>query len=71
MHVSLSCKRVQERDKHASTHVFHKSALSSGVILRLAHVWLGNVKHTSDVMLTGHSSATVSSFYAYFRQLVT
>ena len=50
---------------------FHGSALSSGVILRLAHMWLANVKHTSAVMLTGHSSATVSSFYAYFRQLVT
>ena len=56
--------------EHQKTHFFAKSNLTLRAILRLGHLWLSGVTHSTAVTLTGHSSKTISSFYAYFRQLI-
>ena len=50
---------------------FHGSALSCSAIMKLAHMWLADVSFHSVVLLSGHSTKTVASFFLYFRQLVS
>jgi hypothetical protein len=49
---------------------FDRHMLSCSKILRLGWFWLNKVSATSIVSMTGHSSATVTSFLNYYRQLV-
>lgn len=49
---------------------FFGGCLSCRDILRLGHLWLAGVAHTSAVVLTGHSSTTVTAYFKHFRQLV-
>jgi hypothetical protein len=39
--------------------------------MRLAYIWLANLKHGLIITLTGHSSEAVTTFKAHFRELVT
>ena len=49
---------------------FAESKLKCSDVMHLAYLWLTNC--TSDTILThtGHSSATVTAYNAYFRQVV-
>lgn len=62
------CRKEASLRRHT---FFHGSALSCSSILRLAYLWLADVPFHSVVLLRKHSPNTVSSFFSYFRQLVT
>jgi transposase-like protein len=47
---------------------FYGSRLGCKEILQMAHLWLAKTSVTTAVLLTGHSSATISSFFKHFRQ---
>jgi transposase-like protein len=50
---------------------FFGHALKCVEIMGLAHYWLAGTPTKTCVLLSGHSSATITAFYGYFRQLVT
>jgi transposase-like protein len=50
---------------------FYQSALKCVQIMGLAHYWLAGTTANTCILLTGHSSTTVSAFYRHFRQLAT
>jgi transposase-like protein len=49
---------------------FYGSMLSFLDILKIAHLWLAKVSVESCILLTGHSSATISHFFGHLRNLV-
>lgn len=48
---------------------FSKTKLPCHKIMELAYYWLAKVSATSTMMITGHSSHTVTDFFGYFNQV--
>jgi hypothetical protein len=65
-------KRCKQREISLRKHTFfYQSKLSCLNILHIARMWLAGATRNTAVKLTGHSSATITSMYKYFRQLVS
>lgn len=64
-------KACADREISLRKHTFfYGSALSCLDIMRLGHLWLAGVTHSSAQILTGHSSKTITAFFKHFRNLV-
>ena len=50
---------------------FFGSKLPCMDIMRIAHLWLAHASHQTSVLLTGHTSKTITSFHRFFRQLAS
>jgi transposase-like protein len=66
-----SCKRRGHNNSIRKGTFFFESSLKCVEIMRLALFWLAKTPVKSTILLSGHSSETVSTFYAHFRCLVT
>ena len=51
--------------------VFASSRLEPNEILRLGYLWVVDCSRKSVVTMTGHSTATVTSFFALFREMAS
>jgi transposase-like protein len=71
--MTFRCNRnCGRREMSIRKHTFfYGSMLSNMDIMRLGHLWLSGVSTTSAILLTGHSSKTVTTFYNHFRVLVS
>jgi transposase-like protein len=65
------CNKRGNRISMRKGTFFFESSLGCKEILQIAQLWLSGASHTTAIALTGHSSATLTNFYAHFRQLVT
>jgi transposase-like protein len=70
--LSFRCtKRGCRKEYSVFTHsFFFKSSLPVSKVMHLAHIWLCRGIPTFAIAYTGHSSATITSYFSYFRQLV-
>ena len=48
---------------------FFESSLSCIEIMRIAQLWLAKASRSTSIILTGHSSRTITAFYGHFRTL--
>lgn len=65
-----NARTCRTRFSFKSGTFFSGSKLKLHEILMLGHLWVNNVQRCSAITMSGHSSATITYFYAHFRQLV-
>jgi ISXO2-like transposase domain len=65
----LSCSKRSKYSINKNTF-FYNCSLSYIDVLQLALFWLSKCPVSSTIVLSGHSSHTVCSFFSFFRQLV-
>ena len=67
----MHAEDMQERILYLSYSFFAGSRLKCSAVVHLAYLWLTNCSSSTVQMHTGHSTATVSAYNGYFRQLVS
>ena len=65
-----SYSKCRKEKSVRSNSFFNNSKLPIGKLLLLAYLWLNKVTVTSAIAMTGCSSATVTDYYGFLRQLV-
>lgn len=65
------CTKVGNRVSIKTGTFFFGSNLTCLQIMKLALLWLAEVPSKAAIILSGHGSETVTTFYRYFRQLVS
>lgn len=63
-----NCRTEVSQRKHT---VFFGSHLNCAEIMHIAYMWLNNCGRNQIAAQTGHSSATITKFMSYFRNLVS
>jgi transposase-like protein len=66
------CNRMQCGKKFSLLRgsFFAKSKLQCNEILHIGYLWLAGCSHSSITLITGHSTATITSFLSSYRKLV-
>ena len=63
-------KKCRKKRCICQNTIFFKSKLKIGDVLLIGYCWLSKITNESVLMILGHSSATISNFYIYYRKLI-
>jgi transposase-like protein len=66
------CKKpgCRKQESFLKTSFFGQSRMPCNEILEIGYYWLANCGHSTIMQITGHSSATITDYMKFYRQLV-